>query len=72
MLKEKNALFIFSSDKVTYSKELSDSLRYFSNGLCDCGISPASFGLTMIKFSSKLLAMVSLIKNVPAVKNQVF
>ena len=35
--KEKNAIFISSSDKVTYSKELSDPLRYISNDLCNCG-----------------------------------
>ena len=52
---EKNAVFISSSDKVTSSKELSDLLRYISNGICDWHISRATFGP---KCSLKLLTMV--------------
>ena len=40
--KEKNAVFISSSDKVISSKELSDPLRYVSNNLWDWGILHAS------------------------------
>ena len=56
--KEKNVVFISSSDKITSSKELSDSLRYISNDLCDWGISHTSFGSTLTKYSLKLLTMV--------------
>ena len=55
--KDKNAVFISSSDKVTSSKELPDSLKYISNDLCDWGISHASFGPTLAKYSLMLLAM---------------
>ena len=57
--KVKNSVFISSSDKVIFSKELSDYLRYISNDLCDWGILHVSFGPTLTKYSLKLLAMVS-------------
>ena len=53
--KEKNAVFISLSDKVTSLKELSDPLRYISNDLYDCGT-------TLTKYLLKLLTMVFWLK----------
>ena len=36
--KEKNSVFIYSSDKVAPSKVLWDTLRWISNDFCDWGI----------------------------------
>ena len=58
LFQENNALSNYSSEKVISSKKLSDSLRYISNNLCNWGISHASFGSTLTKYSVKLLAMV--------------
>ena len=52
--RKKNAVFIFSSDKVIYTKELSDPLRHTSNDLCDWGYSEASFGPALTKYSLTL------------------
>ena len=70
--KDKNTVFISSSDKVISSKELSDPLIQISNDLCNWGIWHASFGPTLTKYSLKLLTTFFLIKTIPITENEMF
>lgn len=68
---EKSAVFIFSSDKGTSSKELSDPLRYILNDICDI-VFQILVRSNVNKIFVEAIGIGFMIKNTPVIESKMF